>query len=982
MRVMDPSPAPLGRELLEHREWLRALAGALVGAQEADDLVQETWLAALRSGRDPVEARPWLASILRNLARGLRRSRGRSRDREERAASAETLPSTAELIERLDAEQRLARELADLREPFRTTLLLRFHEGLAAEEIARRQGLPAGTVRWRVKRGLEELRARLERALGGSEAFALALAPVARVGTPAAVAAVGSGSLLFSVLTKVLVGATALGLAVLALARPWAPGGARHGGEFAPPGPPLSSPQPLGEAGAPQAERPDSEGARSEAVPSSPDQAACVLRVLAPDGAPHALRRVWLRPSSGDEAEESHTDARGELELPPDRSTIELAIERPGSFPHRAALERTAGEHELRLPAGLELTGTILVRDGSSAEDILLGLVPAGAESSPFAPQDPFDAPRAEQRTDARGGFAFHGLPAGRCDLLFPDGYARAGSGTPPDALRPLVLRDLAPARGLVIEVERLPRHRGRLVEADGRTPTAGLVQGRFTWADGTNMDCAARAGADGQFELVPAEPWRALWLEVSGTPGQRGRRSLSFELSDLSPEGALGDVRLAAGRTLTLDVRTPDGSPVVGARTDLDSPASDADGRVKLVDVTSESVRVVARGHREQRVPLPATAGVVPVVLEPAPELLLELRDRAGRPVSDLLIELRATRWGFDGERPSLLLGAQREGRLVTWSREPFVAKARPDRAGRLRLDSLAAGLAFHLRVVAGNQSIVHETEIEALGAAERRELVLTLTHELRPLRVRVLDERREALAGARVAFSTRSGGSTHYDHESTDLEGRFTCMRLDSPFALEARAEGYLPLRREFAGSPADEVELVLQRGLEVAVLVTDARGKSVGGGTLRVSGCELEPREVAPGRFTVRGLAPGPHDFVLRLGGSEFVRRHEAHVPELAFLVPEMGALEVSWRVEASRASNRFVTLALHAELGTPAVLEQPYFDTPTGRHRFATLLPGTYELRLTTSAGEEEVLLACGQAVVAAGGCADVQLAPAD
>src|SRR5262245_47221886 len=164
--VMEPAVPELER-LLEQREWLRTLARALVGADEADDLAQETWLAALRHPGARAEPRAWLAGIARNLAHGLRRSRGRRAEREPRGARAESLPSTDELVEHLDTVQRLARELAALREPFRTTLYLRFHEGLAAEEIARRQGLAAGTVRWRTKAGLDELRARLEQTLGG-----------------------------------------------------------------------------------------------------------------------------------------------------------------------------------------------------------------------------------------------------------------------------------------------------------------------------------------------------------------------------------------------------------------------------------------------------------------------------------------------------------------------------------------------------------------------------------------------------------------------------------------------------------------------------------------------------------------------------------------------------------------------------------------------------------------------------------------------
>src|SRR5262245_22464227 len=125
---MEHSPTDLTPRLLENRAWLRVLARALVGAQEADDLVQETWLVALRHPGEPREPRPWLAGIVRNLARGMRRARGRRLAREESAARAESLPPTAELIERLDAEQCLARELGALREPLRTTLLLRFHQ--------------------------------------------------------------------------------------------------------------------------------------------------------------------------------------------------------------------------------------------------------------------------------------------------------------------------------------------------------------------------------------------------------------------------------------------------------------------------------------------------------------------------------------------------------------------------------------------------------------------------------------------------------------------------------------------------------------------------------------------------------------------------------------------------------------------------------------------------------------------------------------
>src|SRR6185503_12638824 len=47
------------------------------------------------------------------------------------------------------------------------TLLLHYFEELSPAEIAARQGIPAATVRSRLKRGLDDLRARLDRAHDG-----------------------------------------------------------------------------------------------------------------------------------------------------------------------------------------------------------------------------------------------------------------------------------------------------------------------------------------------------------------------------------------------------------------------------------------------------------------------------------------------------------------------------------------------------------------------------------------------------------------------------------------------------------------------------------------------------------------------------------------------------------------------------------------------------------------------------------------------
>jgi len=68
----DVSNAEIER-LLAHSEWLSSLARRLVrDPATAEDLMQDTWHAALRSGQG--KERGWLTTVISNLARA--RARG------------------------------------------------------------------------------------------------------------------------------------------------------------------------------------------------------------------------------------------------------------------------------------------------------------------------------------------------------------------------------------------------------------------------------------------------------------------------------------------------------------------------------------------------------------------------------------------------------------------------------------------------------------------------------------------------------------------------------------------------------------------------------------------------------------------------------------------------------------------------------------------------------------------------------------------
>jgi RNA polymerase sigma-70 factor (ECF subfamily) len=147
--------------------------------QDAEDLVQETFLRATRSLHqfEPgSNLRAWLFRIMVNLHRDARRAEGRaprpvSLEAGEHDGSPvllETLPSCWPAVE----EQALAAyqlgwlraQLATLPANFATAVELADLEDRSHEEIAEAMGVPRSTVGTRVFRGRSLLRERLRRA--------------------------------------------------------------------------------------------------------------------------------------------------------------------------------------------------------------------------------------------------------------------------------------------------------------------------------------------------------------------------------------------------------------------------------------------------------------------------------------------------------------------------------------------------------------------------------------------------------------------------------------------------------------------------------------------------------------------------------------------------------------------------------------------------------------------------------------------------
>ncbi|MEL6428256.1 MAG: RNA polymerase sigma factor [Planctomycetota bacterium] len=160
MRRASPAPSPAEEDL----RWARALAAQLTGsshAYDADDLVQETYLRAIRNPAPAhLGSRRWLGGIMRKVWLQFRRQHVHRLDRECAYATERGIEQAAprdevlgELVTHVDA---IAPE-------FGRALRLRYVDGLTIPELAEREGLTVTAAKARLRRAHDRLRVRVDR---------------------------------------------------------------------------------------------------------------------------------------------------------------------------------------------------------------------------------------------------------------------------------------------------------------------------------------------------------------------------------------------------------------------------------------------------------------------------------------------------------------------------------------------------------------------------------------------------------------------------------------------------------------------------------------------------------------------------------------------------------------------------------------------------------------------------------------------------
>lgn len=150
----------------QYSRLVHSIAVRLMGNHhDAEDVTQQVFVSAWRSREslkeDAGSLAGWLATITRRRCADLAAGRARTTRTEETAATVLTLPIPQDPTRAIE-EITVAHTLESLGEPRATILRMAVVDDRRHEDIAESLGVPLGTVKSHIRRGLLQLRSRIE----------------------------------------------------------------------------------------------------------------------------------------------------------------------------------------------------------------------------------------------------------------------------------------------------------------------------------------------------------------------------------------------------------------------------------------------------------------------------------------------------------------------------------------------------------------------------------------------------------------------------------------------------------------------------------------------------------------------------------------------------------------------------------------------------------------------------------------------------
>lgn len=125
----------------------------------AEDITQETFIAAIHSAKDPSSISiAWLLTVARNRLFDVLKRQGRYEDKLRLVGLARTNSPDVELVERLRIEE----ALSELSVDYRVVLTLHYIDGLTVSALAEHLGRSVKSVEALVTRARRELRMKLD----------------------------------------------------------------------------------------------------------------------------------------------------------------------------------------------------------------------------------------------------------------------------------------------------------------------------------------------------------------------------------------------------------------------------------------------------------------------------------------------------------------------------------------------------------------------------------------------------------------------------------------------------------------------------------------------------------------------------------------------------------------------------------------------------------------------------------------------------